>query len=211
VIEKYRLQVSPAVRAHLDLAESETPKPGDPCFDRVSTRIVASAKVMLEGAATFLEGRAIPTHILGDRVEGESTAVARTHADLARQIAQGRGPWAPPCALLSGGETTVTIRGSGRGGSNLEYLLGLIVAMGETAPYAALACDTDGSDGSTGVAGALADETSLHRAAQLGLDPAAMLHDNDSQTFFEALGDLIVTGPTFNNVNDLRVLLVSGP
>lgn len=211
VLATYKLEAPPAVTLHLEDPDNETPKADHPCFKRVRTQIVASGQTLLQGAAVYLESQGWPTHIISDRVEGESAQVARAHADLVRRIARGRGPLAPPCALLSGGETTVTIKGSGRGGPNMEYLLALATALGDSTPYAALACDTDGSDGSTGIAGAFADNRSLRRATQLHLDAQAMLDDNDSLTFFETLDDLVVTGPTFNNLNDLRVILVWDP
>jgi glycerate 2-kinase len=208
VVEKYRLLASPGVLAHLEQTENETPKPDDPCFARVSTRIVASARTLLEAAAAFLEERGVPSLILGDSIEGESRDVALVHAAIARQVAQRGQPIPAPCALLSGGETTVTIRGDGRGGSNMEFLLALVSALKDSVSYAAIACDTDGSDGSSGIAGAVARSDSWRRAEGLGLDPRRMLDNNDSCTFFAALGDLVDTGPTFNNVNDLRALLV---
>lgn len=211
VLEKYGIEASAAVLGHLSAAENETPKPGDPCFDRVSIHIVASAQMLLESAARFLEGHRIRPVILSDCVEGESADVALVHAAIARQVAWHGQPFPSPCVLLSGGETTVTIRGSGRGGPNSEFLLALALALGDDVDYAALACDTDGIDGVGDIAGAGADITTLRRATAAGLDPRRMLRENDSHSFFSALGDAVVSGPTFNNVNDFRAILVRGP
>ena len=208
VVQRYGLQVSDAVREHLADDDNETPKPGDPCFARVSVSVAACAQTFLAAAAAYLVGHGVPTHILSDSLEGEARDVARVQAALLAQIARRGEPFAAPCALLSGGETTVTVRGQGRGGPNMEFLLALIAALGDTTRYAALACDTDGADGSTAVAGAVMRPDTGARAARAGLDPGLLLEANDSQTFFEELGDLVVTGPTFNNVNDFRALLV---
>jgi hydroxypyruvate reductase len=211
VLAAYGLRISLAVKRHLEDPSHETPKPDNPCFARVSTHIVASGQSMVQAAAAYLQHQGLRTHIISHCVEGDSAQTARAHAQLVLRSAQGRGPLAPPCALVSGGETTVSLKGTGRGGPNMEYLLALATSIDEAASYVALACDTDGSDGSTGIAGAFADHTTLRRAAELHLDARAMLENNDSLTFFEALGDLVVTGPTFNNLNDLRVILVLGP
>ncbi len=210
VIEKYRLQTSPEVLTYLALAQNETPKPGDTCFSKVTTTIVASAQSLLEAAATFLKERDMPSLILSDSIEGESRQVAMRHAAIARQVVKHSQPMPAPCTILSGGETTVTMRGDGQGGSNMEFMLALVAALRDSISYAAIACDTDGSDGSSGVAGAMAGSDSWKRSRSLGLDPQRMLDNNDSQSFFAALGDLVHTGPTFNNVNDFRALLVYG-
>ncbi|MBN1630704.1 MAG: glycerate kinase [Thermoleophilia bacterium] len=228
VIEKYGLDASAPVLRHLSSPENETPKPGDPCFARMGYRIVASSQTFLEAAARFFERRGLRPVILSDSVQGESRDVALVHAAVARQIARHGQPVPAPCVLLSGGETTVTVRGPGRGGRNTEFLLALVLALGEDVRYAALACDTDGVDGMAGavaaaseggfgpaaaigarpVAGAVAGSDTLARAAAAGLDPGRLLHDNDAHTFFEALGDTVVTGPTHNNLNDFRALPV---
>lgn len=208
VIEKYGLRVSDAVRRHLTTEANETPKPGDPCFARSSAVVVASSQDFLESAARFFETQGVPSAILSASVEGESTDVALVHAAIARQVAAHGQPVTPPCVLLSGGETTVTQRGSGRGGPNSEFLLALSIALGEEVEYVALACDTDGVDGGGGVAGAVARSDTLARARAHGLDPRQMLLANDSHTFFEALGDSVITGPTFTNVNDFRAIVV---
>lgn len=210
VVTRYHLQVSRAVLRHLDDPRNETPKPGDPCFARVSTHIAASAQDLLGAAVRFFDSRGIAVLDLGDSLEGESRQLALDHAVLARKVAATGSPVAPPCVLLSGGETTVTIHGTGCGGSNMEYLLAFADAIEDSVPYAALACDTDGSDGSTGAAGAVATSDSWARAQEIGLDMRQMLEDNDSRSFFSALDDLVATGPTFNNLNDFRAILLPG-
>ncbi len=212
VVDKYHLQISDAARRHLADPENETPKPDDPVFARVSVDVVASSRAFLEAAAAFFEERGIPAHILSDSLQGEAREVARSQAALLARIARRGRPFTAPCALLSGGETTVTVRGGGRGGPNMEFLLALAAAIAATSVhtgrFAAIACDSDGMDGSTTAAGALLRPDTGARAARAGLDPCRFLEANDSQTFFEALGDLVVTGPTHNNVNDFRALLV---
>ena len=146
---------------------------------------------------------------LGDRIEGESREVAKVHAGIALEIAQYRQPVAPPCVILSGGETSVTVRGKGRGGRNVEFALALAVALAGERKIHALAADTDGIDGMEPTAGAFVDPDSLDRARAMGLDPIAFLEGNDAHSFFEALGDQLVTGPTHTNVNDFRAILVA--
>ena len=208
VVEKYGLRASDAVHGHLSDEANETPKPGASCFARSSTVVLASAQDFLESAARFFEAEGVPAVILSASVEGESADVALVHAAIARQVAAHGQPAPPPCVLLSGGETTVTQRGSGRGGPSSEFLLALAVALGGEVEYAALACDTDGVDGGSGVAGAIARSDTLERARAQGLEASRMLRANDSQSFFEALGDAVVTGPTFTNVNDFRAIMV---
>jgi hydroxypyruvate reductase len=148
-------------------------------------------------------------HSLGDAVEGEAREVGRAHAALARGILAGEGPVSAPCVVISGGETTVTVRGGGRGGRNAEYLLAFMLAMGGAPRVHALAGDTDGIDGVESSAGAYAAPDSLARLAARGVDAAARLDDNDAWTVFDRLGDLVVTGPTLTNVNDFRAILVA--
>lgn len=207
VISAYGLQVTEAVRRHLTDERNETPKPDDVVFARVRTEVVACARTFLEASASFLAKKGFAACILSDRVEGEARLVAEEQASLLRQIAADE-VFAPPYALLSGGETTVTVRGQGRGGPNMEFVLALGDALGDTTRYAAISCDTDGSDGSTSAAGALLLPDTGARAAEADLLPKRFLDANDSQSFFEQLGDLVVTGPTLNNVNDFRALLV---
>ena len=210
VLAKYAIAPPPAIAAHLAGAAAETPKPDDPLFDRTEYRIVASPKASLAAAAELARHGGFTPLILGDAIEGESREVGRVHAILARDVAAGRGPVRPPAAILSGGETTVTVRGRGRGGRNVEFLLGLVVALDGAPGIYALAGDTDGIDGTEDNAGALATPDTLARARAKGLGPAAMLDDNDAYTLFKALDDLVVTGPTLTNVNDFRAVLVLG-
>jgi hydroxypyruvate reductase len=201
ILAKYGIVPSPAVAAHLNRPDSETPKPGDPRFAYVDNRIIATAKESLEAAASVAHQAGIMPIVLGDAIEGEARTVAaeQTRMALSRNT---------PCVLISGGETSVTVRGHGRGGRNAEYLLALAIALDGHAGIHAIACDTDGIDGTEDNAGALLTPDSLARARGLGLDAQAMLDDNDGYGFFSALGDLVVTGPTRTNVNDFRAILV---
>jgi hydroxypyruvate reductase len=205
VLARYRIEAPPAVARHLAEARSETPKPGDPMFRNTDTRLIATPAAALRAAAEAARAAGLAPVILGDDLQGEARALGAEHAALAlRHRRQGA-----PCLLLSGGETTVTMRGHGRGGRNLEYLAGLLLALQAADGIAAIAGDTDGIDGSEDNAGALVGPASLARARALGLDPAALLAGNDTYALFQALGDLVVTGPTHTNVNDFRAVLVS--
>jgi hydroxypyruvate reductase len=208
ILEKYGIAPPPAVARHLSAALDETPKPGDPRLAGAEFRLVARPQDALEAAAQAALDAGVAPVILGDSIEGEAREVARVMAGIARQAADHGQPAQPPCVLLSGGETTVTVRGSGRGGRNAEFLLALALALDGRAGVHAIACDTDGIDGSEDNAGALAGPETLARAAGLGLDAKARLADNDAYGLFAALGDLVVTGPTLTNVNDFRAVLV---
>ncbi len=212
ILARFGVDPPPAVAAHLDRGASgavpETPKPGDPAFRRVANRVIATAHASLMGAAAFLQARGITPMVLGDTVTGESSEVAKVHAAITRQLRRHGHPFKPPVAVISGGETTVTVRGAGRGGRCSEFLLALALALDGLERTFALACDTDGIDGSEDNAGAVLAPDALARAAALGLVPGRMLAANDGYGFFAALGDLVVTGPTRTNVNDYRVILV---
>ncbi|NSX03718.1 glycerate kinase type-2 family protein [Cupriavidus gilardii] len=208
VIDKYGIEVPAAVRAHLESGAGETPKPGDPRFEGHRSVTLATAQQSLEAAAARARALGIEAHILSDCIEGEAREVALVHAALARQVAQRGQPWRKPCVLLSGGETTVTVRGNGRGGRNAEFLLSLAVALDGLPGVHAIAADTDGIDGSEDNAGALLSPDTLARAAARGVSARACLADNDGYGFFAALDDLIVTGPTRTNVNDFRAMLI---
>jgi hydroxypyruvate reductase len=186
----------------------ETPKPGDRAFARVENRVIATAQASLAAAGDTFRAHGVTPLILGDSVTGESREVAKVFAAFARQIRLHGQPMKPPAALISGGETTVTIRGSGRGGRCSEFLLSLAIELDSLAGTYALACDTDGIDGSEDNAGAVLAPDSLARAAGAGLDAKGLLADNDGYGFFSALGDLVVTGPTRTNVNDYRAILI---
>jgi glycerate 2-kinase len=208
VLEKYGIREPEAALAALRQAENETAKPGDLAFERVESRLIATPQRSLEAAAEVAREHGLAAHILGDAIEGEARDVAKVMAGIATQIRRHRQPFVSPCVLLSGGETTVTVKGKGRGGRNVEFLLALALALGGAGGVHALACDTDGIDGTEDNAGALLGADSLARAAALGLRPKAMLSDNDGYGFFDALGDLVVTGPTLTNVNDFRAILI---
>lgn len=203
IVRKYGLRLAPHVRAFLESPEAETPKPGDPRLVRAVAKMIAAPAQSLAAAADVARGAGFAVIDLGDRVEGEAREVAFDHAARVRET---RGP----AVILSGGETTVTIRGKGRGGRNAEYALALAIALDGRAGISAIACDTDGIDGSEDNAGALVLPDTLARARSLGLDPGAHLADNDAYGFFKKLGDLVITGPTRTNVNDFRAILVDG-
>ena len=188
---------------------SESVKPDDPRLAGAAFTLIASPLIALQAAAGVAEAQGIACHILGDALEGESRDVARTLGAIATSVATHRLPFDPPCVLLSGGETTVTLRGQGRGGRNVEFLTALAIALNGHPGIHALAGDTDGIDGVEDVAGAVITPDTLMRARTLGLDPRAMLDDNDGHSLFAALGDQVVTGPTLTNVNDLRAILIA--
>jgi glycerate 2-kinase len=208
VLAQYRIEPPAAVRAHLERAEEETPKPGDPRLAQTTNLLIATPQRSLEAAAEVARDAGLAPLILGDAIEGEAREVAKVMAGIALQAARHGQPAAPPCILLSGGETTVTVRGRGRGGRNAEFLLALAIALNGHPAIHAIAGDTDGIDGSEDNAGALVTPDTLARARALGLDAKAMLADNDGYGLFSALGDLVVTGPTLTNVNDFRAVLV---
>jgi len=209
VIDKYGIDVPEAVRRHLECGAGETPKPGDARFEGHRSHVIATAQHALEAAAAQARALGYEAHILSDSIEGEARDVAEVHAGIVRQIVARNQPFTKPCVILSGGETTVTVRGNGRGGRNAEFLLALGVALDGLPGVHAIACDTDGIDGSEDNAGAILTPDSLARAEALGLKPKQLLDNNDGYGFFDALGDLIVTGPTRTNVNDFRAILIT--
>ncbi|CAG9174753.1 glycerate kinase type-2 family protein [Cupriavidus pampae] len=208
VIAKYGIELPAHVRAHLESGAGETPKPGDARFDGHRNVTLATAQQSLEAASARARELGLHAYILSDCIEGEARDVAQVHAAIARQVATHGQPFAKPCVLLSGGETTVTVRGDGRGGRNAEFLLALAVALDGLPGVHALAGDTDGIDGSEDNAGALLSPDTLTRASACGLSARAHLANNDGYGFFAGLDDLIVTGPTRTNVNDFRAILV---
>jgi len=212
VLARFGVTAPPTVASHLARGAKgevpETPKAGDPALARAENRVIATAHASLVAAAAFVQHRGIAPMILGDSVTGESSEVAKVYAALARQVREHSHPLRPPVALISGGETTVTLRGKGRGGRCTEFLLSLAISLDGLADTWALACDTDGIDGSEDNAGAILEPDALLRARAAGLSPKALLADNDGYGFFAALGDLVVTGPTRTNVNDFRIIFV---
>jgi len=212
ILRRYEVNAPRAVIDHLSQGAKkkipETPKPGNRVFARVENRVIAMAQQSLEAAAGFFTEHGVAAAILGDSVTGEASEVARVYGALARQIKRRDQPWPPPVALISGGETTVTVRGKGRGGRCAEFLLALAVDLAGAEGIHALACDTDGIDGSEDNAGAVLTPDSLKRAEKKKIDAASLLETNDAYSFFSGIGDLVVTGPTRTNVNDYRAILV---
>ena len=208
IVGRYGIELPAAAREALQNGRAETPKPGNPGFARGESHIIATAQASLAAAADLARARGITPLVLGDAIEGEAREVARVLGGIALSCAAHGVPLAAPCVLLSGGETTVTVRGSGRGGRNAEFLLGLALALGGHKRIHAIACDTDGIDGSEDNAGALLLPDTPARAAAAGIDLRARLAENDAYGVFAALGDLVVTGPTRTNVNDFRAILI---
>ena len=207
VLVQFGINPSPAVTAWLQDPRAETPKPG-PAFAGARTAMIATPGLALDAAASVARAAGVTPLILGDAIEGEAAEVARVMAAMARSCAVRGQPAAPPCVLLSGGETTVTVRGTGRGGRNAEFLLALTLALDGHPGIMALACDTDGIDGTEDNAGAFMAPDSAARARLLGIDLALRLRDNDGYGVFSALNDLVITGPTRTNVNDFRAILI---
>jgi hydroxypyruvate reductase len=208
ILRKYRIEIPDSVLAHLQSDASETPKPGDLRFASHSHHVIATAQHALEAAAARARAAGITPYILSDGIEGEARDIGLMHAAMARQVAARGQPFQRPCVILSGGETTVTVRGNGRGGRNVEFLLSFALAMEGTPGVHAIACDTDGIDGSEDNAGALYGPDSLARAETLGVSGKQLLSNNDAYSFFGALDDLVVSGPTRTNVNDFRAILI---
>lgn len=188
--------------------DNPAPRPDDPQFSNNTVQIIASAALSLEAAADRAQVLGLTPHILSDAIEGEARDVARVHAAIAREVATRNRPFTRPAVLLSGGETTVTIRGTGRGGRNAEFLLSFAIAIDGLDNVAAIAADTDGIDGAGDNAGARADGASANRMRAAGIDPLAALANNDAYAAFAAIGDLLMTGPTGTNVNDFRAIII---
>ncbi|MCL4183636.1 MAG: glycerate kinase [Burkholderiaceae bacterium] len=212
ILARWRIAAPASVREHLERGMrgelDETPKPGDPLFARVDARMLATAHGSLEAATAVFARAGIRPVVLGDTVTGEARDVAQVMGAIAREIVRHGQPFKRPVALISGGECTVTIRGRGRGGRCSEFLLALARELDGIPGTWAIAADTDGIDGVESNAGAIATPDTMRRAAAAGLDARALLDDNDAWTFFDALGDLVVTGPTRTNVNDFRALVL---
>ena len=208
VLLRYGVDVPVPVRALLDTEAAESVKPGDPRLARAEYRIIATPQKALEAAAQVARAEGMTPVILSDSIEGEARDVGKVLAALAREAALRRHPFVPPCVLLSGGETTVTVRGDGRGGRNVEFLLALTLALQGRRGIYALAGDTDGVDGVEEIAGAIATPDTLVRGLERGRNAADDLDRNDAHAFFEAIGDGVITGPTRTNVNDFRAILI---
>lgn len=208
ILDRYRIEIPDAVRAHLLSGRGESVKPGDPRLGTPDVRMVATPLMALRAAADLAQQEGVPALILGDAIEGEAREVGQVMAGIARSVAAHGLPLAKPCVLLSGGETTVTVRGGGRGGRNVEFLLALGVALAGQAGTYAIAGDTDGVDGIEPIAGAVLTPETPARAAAAGLSLTDSLDRNDGHGFFETLGDGVITGPTLTNVNDFRAILI---
>lgn len=208
ILDRYGVDTPASVAAFLERQAEETPKPDDPRLARCQTIMIATPQASLEAAADMARRAGITPVILGDAIEGEARDVGTVHAAIARQVARHGQPAKVPAVLLSGGETTVTMRGSGRGGRNGEFSLALAVSLDGAENIHAIACDTDGIDGSEDNAGAFVAPDTLRRAAEIGLNAKSQLADNNAYGFFEPLGDLVMSGPTLTNVNDFRAILI---
>jgi len=214
ILRRHGVEPPPAIATHLERGLrgeiAETPKPGDPALAHAENRVISTAQQSLQAAAAYFRAQGITAAILGDSVTGEAREVAKVYGALARQVRDHGTPWQAPLALISGGECTVTVRNQkGRGGRCTEFLLSLAVDLDGAAGIHALACDTDGIDGSEDNAGALLAPDALRKAAARGANAAALLDANDAYGFFEATGELVATGPTRTNVNDYRVILIT--
>jgi len=208
ILARYQLDVPPAVLTLLQAGGHDAVRPGDARLQGHVHRLIATPQQALETAAAQAREAGWLTHILGDGLEGEARDLGKVLGGLARQIATRSQPFAPPCVVLSGGETTVTVRGDGRGGRNVECLLSLALTLNGLPGVFALAGDTDGVDGQEDIAGGLIGPDTLARARAAGLNPRRMLDANDAHGFFQRLGDSVVTGPTLTNVNDFRAILI---
>ena len=214
ILNRYQISIPESVRAALEVGQLETPKPGDARFEGHEVHLIATPQQSLEAAAAAAREAGIAVHVLSDEMEGESREVGKVHAALACAVAKRGEPFAKPCVILSGGETTVTIRprqtgaAQGRGGRAGEFCLGLAQALQGQEKVWALAADTDGIDGIEDNAGARVSPCTLKRAAEKNMRISDYLDRNDAYGYFEALGDLVITGPTHTNVNDFRAILV---
>jgi len=210
ILRRYRMDMPSEVLDVLQSGRGESVKPGDARLSTSELRMIATPQMALEAAAARARAAGIAAHIMSDAIEGEARDVGRVLAAIALQVRNHGQPFAPPCVLLSGGETTVTVTGTGRGGRNVEFLLSLGISLYGARQVYALAGDTDGVDGAEEIAGAVLDPDSLERAWALGLQPKDFLARNDAHGFFEAIGDSVITGPTRTNVNDFRAILILG-
>jgi glycerate 2-kinase len=210
ILRRYAIAVPDKVSALLESGRGESVKPGDARLANSETRMIATPQMALEAAAKVARAAGVPAYILGDSIEGEARDVGIVMAGIGLQVARHRQPFTPPCILLSGGETTVTVRGDGRGGRNVEFLLSLGIALNGQAGIHAIACDTDGVDGQEEIAGGYLAPDTLARAWEQGIKPRDSLANNDGHGFFQALGDSVICGPTLTNVNDFRAIYITG-
>ena len=208
ILRRYRIDMPANVRSLLESGAGETVKPGDPRLANCETRMIATPQMALEAAAQIARAAGLTTHILSDRIQGEARDVGMVLGAIALQAADRGQPFSPPCVLLSGGETSVTVRGSGRGGRNVEFLLSLALTLDGHPRIHAIAADTDGVDGQEETAGGLLTPYSIARAWAAGINPRESLDNNDAHALFEALDDRVITGPTLTNVNDFRAILI---
>lgn len=211
ILRRYRIDAPVQVQRTLESGDGESVKPGDARLLGHETHLITAPQIALEAAATIARNAGMVPYILGDSLEGEARELGKTMAGIARQVVVHGQPFEPPCVLLSGGETTVTLKGNGRGGRNVEFLLSLAIELDGLPGVHALAADTDGVDGAEELAGAVLAPDTIERAWQLGLKARASLDANDGHGFFQALGDSVVTGPTLTNVNDFRAIVIDGP
>jgi hydroxypyruvate reductase len=209
IVRRHGLKLPLPVMRVLESGQNETPKPGDARLARVETRIIASPQQSLEAAAAVARASGFAPVILGGSIEAEARELGFAMAGIAKQVRSFCQPAAAPCVIISGGETTVTVRGKGFGGRNVEFLLALALKLDGAAGISALAADTDGVDGSRDIAGAMIFPDTMERARTAGIDAWAMLENNDAHSFFGALGNQVATGPTLTNVNDFRAILIS--
>lgn len=209
ILRRYEISAPRHVLEILESGRGESIKSGDPRLPAIATKLIATPQMALEAAAEIARQNGFVSHLLGDSIEGEARDVGKVMAGIALQVAKRQQPFARPCVLLSGGETTVSVRGNGRGGRNVEFLLSLAIALQATPGVYAIAGDTDGVDGQEEIAGAFITPDTLARAWAQGIRPADSLELNDGHGFFEALGDSLVTGPTLTNVNDFRAIVIA--
>ncbi len=209
ILKRYKIEVPPKVLEILESGHGESIKEGDPQLPEIKSIFIATPQMALEAAANVAREAGVTPYILGDAIEGESREVAKTLAGIARQVSRRNQPFQTPCVLISGGETTVSLRGDGRGGRNVEFLLSLAIALNSEPGIYAIAGDTDGVDGQEEIAGAILDPETLERALKLKSRPVDYLDRNDGHSFFEALGNSVITGPTLTNVNDFRAILIN--
>jgi len=209
IVQRYQIDLPVAARQLLEGGAGETVKPDDARLSGSTVRMITAPQIALEAAAKVAQAAGFTPYILGDSLEGEARDVAKVLGGMTRQVVLHGQPFKPPCVLLSGGETTVTLKGTGRGGRNVEFLLALGVALAGTPGFYAIAGDTDGDDGLEEIAGAVLTPDTLERAWALGMNPRSFLDNNDAHTFFQTLGDSVITGPTLTNVNDFRAILLT--